>query len=256
MRQNRKGKIGYSYFARSEVGLVRTNNEDALLLAPEAGLFGVCDGLGGHAGGEVASALASEVLLRALQHPGQGEACRLLAEAINEANRRIMEEQSRNRALVGMGTTLSAVWIGAESGNRVAIAHIGDSRVYGYRKGVLNQLTEDHSPVFALYKKGLITREEMRRHPHKGVIDRCLGIYPNVSPEIFSTAIESHDRLVISTDGLTDSLSDEEISLILREDELETAVDHLIEGAYKAGAPDNVTVVLVEIGQLDDSTLR
>jgi len=138
--------------------------------------------------------------------------------------------------------------------DEAAIAHIGDSRVYRYRDSSLEQLTEDHSPVFELYKKGMITKEEMQRHPHKSLIDRCLGISSVVEPQIFSVPLRPGDRFLISTDGLTDSLSDAQISKILAERSLESALGRLFDQAYRAGAPDNISVVLIEITELSEIT--
>ncbi|HXK61840.1 MAG TPA: protein phosphatase 2C domain-containing protein [Acidobacteriota bacterium] len=249
MREYRKGDVSYRYAAASKVGLVRKNNEDTLLLVPEVGLFGVCDGLGGHAAGEIASSLAADAFSKAISESRQADIWDVLFQAILRANSSIMEEQSRTPALTGMGTTLSAIWIGVGGSNEAAIAHIGDSRIYRYRDSSLEQLTEDHSPVFELYRRGFISKEEMQRHPQKSLIDRCLGISSVVEPQILSLPLHPGDRFLISTDGLTDSLNDDQISGTLKECSLEGALGRLFEDAYRAGAPDNITVVLVEIIQ-------
>jgi len=254
MREYCKDQVRYRYCSSSKIGLVRKNNEDSLLLLPEIGLFGVCDGLGGHAAGEVASSLAAGAFGKAVSESGEADVWQVLFEAIIKANLSIMEEQSRTPALTGMGTTLSAIWLGVQVSNEAAIAHIGDSRVYRYRDFALEQLTEDHSPVFELFKKGMISKEEMQRHPHKSLIDRCLGISSVVEPQIFSLPLRRGDRFLISTDGLTDSLSDDQISKTLAERELEGALGRLFDQAYRAGAPDNISVVLVEITESADST--
>ncbi|MFB3904921.1 MAG: PP2C family serine/threonine-protein phosphatase [Acidobacteriota bacterium] len=254
MREYCKDQVRYRFCSSSKVGLVRKNNEDSLLLLPEIGLFGVCDGLGGHAAGEVASSLAAGAFAQAIRESGEADVWQILFQAILKANLSIMEEQSRTPALTGMGTTLSAIWLGVKVSNEAAIAHIGDSRVYRYRDSALEQLTEDHSPVFELYKKGMISKEEMQRHPHKNLIDRCLGISSVVEPQIFSLPLRRGDRFLISTDGLTDSLSDDQIAKILAERSLESALGGLFDQAYRAGAPDNISVVLVEITESTEPT--
>jgi len=249
MQHYRKDQVSYRYCAASKIGLVRKNNEDTLLTLPDLGLFAVCDGLGGHAAGEIASSLAAAAFGRAVSESQRKDIWEVLFQAIVNANSSIMEEQSRTPALTGMGTTLSAMWVGGGDSGQGAIAHIGDSRIYRYRNGELEQLTEDHSPVFELYKKGLISKEEMQKHPHKSLIDRCLGISSVVEPQIFSIPLHPGDRFLISTDGLTDSLSDDQIFRTLAECSLESALGRLFNEAYRAGAPDNITVVLVEIIQ-------
>jgi len=254
MREYCKDQLRYHFCSLSKIGLVRKNNEDSLLLLPEIGLFGVCDGLGGHAAGEVASSLAAGAFGKAVSESGEADAWQVLFQAILKANLSIMEEQSRTPGLMGMGTTLSAIWLGVKVSNEVAVAHIGDSRVYRYRDSALEQLTEDHSPVFELFKKGMISKEEMQRHPHKSLIDRCLGISSVVEPQIFSLPLRRGDRFLISTDGLTDSLSDDQICKTLAESSLESALGRLFDQAYRAGAPDNISVVLVEIAESAEIT--
>jgi PPM family protein phosphatase len=245
-----KGTVSFRFSSDSDVGLVRRNNEDALIILPEEGLFGVCDGLGGHIGGEVASSLAADVLLETIRGKSKENPSRTFFQAITEANRRIAEAQSRDLSLQGMATTVSAVWLGVGD-NQIAIGHLGDSRIYRYRKHLLEQLTEDHSPVFELFKKGLITKEEMQRHPQKSLIDRCLGIFPVVEPQILLLAVEMADLFLIATDGLTDALTDLQISEILRRNTPENMLPRLFEEAYHAGAPDNISAVLIEITRVE-----
>lgn len=254
MEEHCKDQVGYRFCSGSKIGLVRKNNEDSLLVVPEIGLFGVCDGLGGHAAGEVASFLAAGAFATAVRESGEGNVAEILFHAILKANLLIMEEQSRTPGLTGMGTTLSAIWIRTRDSKDVAVAHIGDSRVYRYRDFALEQITEDHSPVFELYKKGMISKEEMQRHPHKSLIDRCLGISSVVEPQIFSLPLRPGDRFLISTDGLTDSLSDDQICRTLGERSIQAALARLFDQAYRAGAPDNISVVLVEITESAELT--
>jgi PPM family protein phosphatase len=244
--EGQKAGVSFRFCSDSDVGLVRRNNEDALVLLPEEGLFGVCDGLGGHIGGEVASSMAAEVLLDTIRGKSKEDPQVALFQAITEANRRIAEAQSEDSSLQGMATTVSAVWLGVGD-RQIAIGHLGDSRIYCYHNQVLEQLTEDHSPVFELFKKGLITKEEMQRHPQKSLIDRCLGIFPVVEPQILLLAARPGDLFLIATDGLTDALTDLQISEIVSLNAAHEILSRLFEAAYRAGAPDNVSAVLVEI---------
>jgi serine/threonine protein phosphatase PrpC len=251
-RDYQADRFVYRFEAASELGLVRKNNEDALVLAPDAALFGVCDGLGGHAAGEVASALAVEEFLATMREPRAAlDPAAALARAVANANRRIIADQRNDATLLGMGTTLSALWLAAKPGE-AAVVHIGDSRVYRYHAGALEQLTEDHSPVFRLFKRGLISKTEMQHHPQKSLIERCLGIDPSVQPQILFLTPDAGDRFLIATDGLTDNLSDDQISLVLGERSFEGALTAMFEEVYRAGAPDNISAVLVEIARTVD----
>ncbi len=234
----------------SDVGRVRENNEDSLIEAPEIGLYGVCDGLGGHAAGEIASGIASSTLREVLSQ-GHGSPVSALIQAVETANRRILSQQADNPEQQGMGTTLSMLWIRSESGEGQEesswIAHVGDSRIYRWRERKLHQITKDHSPVFRLHQQGYLTKDQVRQHPQRNLLDRSLGIGPNVEPDILPVSLCSGDRFLICTDGLSDALSDEEIADLLSAESLEDACLGLVDEANRRGGLDNITLVVLEV---------
>ncbi len=237
----------------SDVGRVRQNNEDALIAVPRIGLFGVCDGLGGHAAGEVASDIASQTLEEVLAG-SEGESSRgALARSVHLANERILRQQAAQPEQQGMGTTVSLLWIrGEAAGDRNGstwVAHIGDSRIYRWREGELKQITTDHSPVYRLHQQGFLTKDQIRRHPQKNLLDRSLGISGEVEPDIFPISIQNGDRFLICTDGLSDALSDEEIAARLGDPDLETATRALVSDANDKGGLDNITLAVLEVSK-------
>jgi len=228
------------------VGQVRSNNEDSLIEAPDMGLFGVCDGLGGHVAGEIASSIAAVTLEEAVKTESEFPD-KALRAGIRDANRRILRDQSENTEHRGMGTTVTSLWLMPEDSGRGWIGHVGDSRMYLLRDDVLEQVTDDHSPVFRLYQQGVLTKDQMQHHPQKNLLDRSLGVFPNLTVDVFSVSLQSEDIVLICTDGLTDALSDSEIQSILTTSSLGDAADQLIVTANEKGGFDNITVVLVQI---------
>ncbi|MFQ5738548.1 MAG: PP2C family protein-serine/threonine phosphatase [Acidobacteriota bacterium] len=243
---HQNGRFHFLSQSRSDVGRVRTNNEDALIEVPEIGLFGVCDGLGGHAAGEVASSIASRTLTECLggqcDSPDQA-----LREGLGAANRRILQGQLENPQHRGMGTTTSLLWMTSGSSNGAWIAHIGDSRIYRLRGGEFRQLTQDHSPVFRLYEQGILSKDEIQEHPQKNLLDRSLGITPTVDPDIFPTQLLPRDLILICTDGLTDALKDRKLQTVLQSIPFQDASDRLVADANAEGGQDNITLILIEI---------
>jgi protein phosphatase len=231
------------YFYISETGSVRQNNEDSYLLLPEAGLFAVADGMGGHSAGEVASALAMETLRRessGAKGLKPDELTDWMGAAIQEANRRILAE-SQQKGRLGMGTTLTAFIAG---GKQAVFGHIGDSRAYLFREGEVKQLTRDHSVVEDLKQRGLLTPEEAARHPDRNVLSRALGSL-SIAPDCFTVNIQSGDALLLCTDGFTKLLAEEEMNR-----DILNGMDHAAFAGWKElilerGAPDNFTAVLV-----------
>lgn len=230
------------FFGDSHVGLVRDGNEDAFLLAPP--LFAVADGLGGHQAGEVASSIAIDTFLASAPRVADAKA---LGRAVRQANAAVIEAATSGRGRSGMGTTLTAAMI---DGTRIALAHVGDSRAYLLHYGELQQLTADHSMVADLVRQGQLTLEESRHHPNRSVITRALGSDPNMVVDTFEVAAAEGDRLLLATDGLTSVLADEEIrDLLAQAATPDDAVRTLIANTLSAGAPDNVTAVVVDIGR-------
>ncbi|MDH4139078.1 MAG: protein phosphatase 2C domain-containing protein, partial [Coriobacteriia bacterium] len=201
----RAGRPQYS--GLSDVGRVRTHNEDAVLLSPP--LYAVADGLGGHQAGEIASTLAVESLLE--NAPLRADA-KALGRAVRSANRAVIDGAREGLGRAGMGTTLTAAIV---EDTRIAIAHAGDSRAYLFHGGELERITLDHSVVADLIRQGSITEEESRTHPNRSVITRALGSDPNMYADTFEVDAEPGDRLLLCSDGLTSMLTDVRIADIL-----------------------------------------
>ncbi len=246
----KRGSLQYAYQARSDVGQVRSNNEDSLIEAPDMGLFGVCDGLGGHVAGEIASSIAAVTLEEAVKSASEFPD-KALRAGIRDANRRILRDQSENPEHRGMGTTVTSLWLMPEDSGLGWIGHVGDSRMYLQREDELEQVTDDHSPVFRLYQQGVLTKDQMQHHPQKNLLDRSLGVFPNLKVDVFSVSLNSKDIVLICTDGLTDALSDSDIQSILTTSSLGEAADQLIAKANERGGFDNITVVLVQILEIE-----
>jgi protein phosphatase len=225
----------------SDPGLTRTQNEDALLIEPP--LYAVADGMGGHRAGEIASRDALASLLDSA--PRQADA-NALARAVRTANRAVITSAAKSRTRTGMGTTLTAAMV---DGTRVIVAHVGDSRAYLLHDGELTRITDDHSMVADLVRRGAITEEDARFHPQRSVITRALGSDPEMVADVFEIEASVGDRLLLATDGLTGMLQDDYIAeLLLQERDPEAAAAKLVEAANRAGGYDNITVVIVEIG--------
>jgi protein phosphatase len=229
------------YAGGTDVGLVRSDNEDAYLVNPP--LLAVADGLGGHLAGEVASSIAVETLLADAPRSADAKA---LARAVRTANAAVIEAADSGRGRFGMGTTLTAAMI---DGTRIVLAHVGDSRAYLLHFGALAQVTHDHSMVADMVRNGTLTAEEARVHPNRSVITRALGSDPNLLVDTYEIEAAPGDRLLLCSDGLTGMVDDPEIERILSTaTSAEEAVDRLIEGARDAGGQDNITVVVAQIG--------
>ena len=233
--------------ARSDVGCVRSHNEDSYLV--QSPLFCVCDGMGGHAAGEVASSIAVETIAK--MAPSTADPA-LLGAAIEAANAAIIEAASKGIGKPGMGCTATAAYI---EGTQVAIAHVGDSRAYLLHEGTLIRVTRDHSYVEELVEAGEITADEARVHPNRSVITRALGSDPLMYADHFQLNIEEGDRLILCSDGLSSMISDGEIERIaVQSSTAQICTDNLVDAALAAGGSDNVTVVVVDL--VDDGHVR
>ncbi len=230
--------------AATDRGLVRAVNEDAVVADPALGLLVVADGMGGHRAGDVASRIAVSTIYRHLRAaPLSADPGESLVSALAEANRAIYQESLAREALRGMGTTVAAA---VARGRAVWTAHAGDSRVYLYVDGGLTQLTEDHSVVAEMVRRGEISADDARRHPLRNVVTRCLGTEPHVAADLRAVAWGRGDILLVCSDGLTGMLEDRQIADILRAGcgELDAICGELIEAANAAGGRDNISVVL------------
>lgn len=229
-----------TYSGLTDIGRVRTHNEDSVLVEPP--LFAVADGLGGHEAGEVASGIAVEALRQAA--PAQPDP-KALGRAVREANRAVIKAAREGRGREGMGTTLTVAVV---KGLHVAVAHVGDSRAYLLHGDVLERVTRDHSVVADMIGQGTLTEEEARVHPHRSVITRALGTDPNMHADVYEVDASPGDRLMLCSDGLTGMLTDQHIAEILGEyGDPELAARTLIDAANEAGGHDNVSVVIVDI---------
>ena len=237
--------------AVSHVGKIRANNQDSGYAGKQ--LFAVADGMGGHAGGDVASAIALKRIIETdQQFASPQDAQYALQSALLAANAQMAETVFEHPELTGMGTTVSAI---LRSNGHIVIAHIGDSRIYLFRDGELKQITADHTFVQRLVDSGRITAEEAAVHPRRSVLMRVLGDVDS-SPEIDTTVLETKpgDRWLLCSDGLSSYVTDERIHAALETNPVaKDAADRLVKESLDQGAPDNVTVVVVDIGENADS---
>jgi len=238
--------VHYTAAAVTDRGRKRPSNEDAFGFSVEAGVYVVCDGMGGAAAGEIASTLAVDEVFRLLSQRGENNETPLLTaaeEAICAANEAIYSRAQRNRRLSGMGTTLVAI---AAEERRVWVLNIGDSRCYRLRDGRLEQLTQDHSLVEEQVRMGRMTHGEALRSPLRNVITRALGTQCQVTPDVFEFEAEPGDLFLLCSDGLTRELPDTVIqSQLSQELPLSVLSSRLVEAAKKAGGHDNITCLLV-----------
>lgn len=237
-----------TFGSRTDVGCVRDHNEDSLLVAPP--LFAVADGMGGHAAGEVASEIAITVLGEKAPHTPDAAA---LGRAVEDANRAVILAANEKRGRAGMGTTMTAAVLQKD---RLVIAQVGDSRAYLLHQGRLQQLTRDHSLMADMIEAGRLTPEEARTHPNRSVITRALGSDPRMVPDLYEITVETGDRLLLCSDGLSSMVEDSAIeSTLARTRDPQRCASMLVNEAIAAGGYDNVTVVVVDVaGQIDKVT--
>ena len=226
---------------RTDTGRQRRENEDSAMA--QAPVFVVADGMGGARAGEVASQLAIETFEQGLPDAGNGE--ERLAERVRDANRAIFDKASEEPELEGMGTTLTAAYL---DDSHLSIAHVGDSRAYLFRDGELSRLTQDHSLVDELVRRGKLTEEQAAEHPQRSIITRALGIERDVEVDTWSYPVRAGDVLLLCSDGLTSMISEDRVTDVLRSaPTLDRAASDLIAEANDAGGRDNITVVLFRL---------
>ena len=237
----------------TDIGLVRSNNQDQLLVSP--GLYAVADGMGGHAAGEVASSTAIAALEAAFEATDQHTAGSL-ESAAKAANRAVWEQARTNRAMFGMGTTLVALAVVEKDDgtNGLAAAHIGDSRLYLYRDGVLKQVTVDHSLVQELVDDGQISEAQAAVHPQRHVFTRALGVEPSIEVDLIDLVPRHGDRYLLCSDGLPRETSDDQIAAVLsRFSNPAEAAKELVAIANLRGGSDNITVVVIDVVTTENS---
>ena len=229
-----------SFGSRTDIGCVRDHNEDSLIVASP--LFAVCDGMGGHEAGEVASEIAADTLAELAPTNADSAA---LGKAVEAANTAIIDAVAEGRGREGMGTTCTAAII---EGERLVIAQVGDSRAYLLSGGKLQQITRDHSLVADLVEAGQMTAEEARTAPNRSIITRALGTAPDTVPDLYELNVKSGDRLLVCSDGLSGMLTDKEIEKVLCEvRDPQDCASQLVDGAIIAGGVDNITVIVADV---------
>ena len=238
-------------FAKTDIGKMRSMNQDCIYASSEndsVKLYILADGMGGYNGGEIASNLAVESVKSYVKNYfasiqlDRESILKFLKEAMEYANKVVYQKSREDESLADMGTTLEICLV---LGNKVYIAHIGDSRVYRIRKNFIRKLTTDHSYVEKLVKDGTITREQAYTHPKKNMLIQALGCGLDIEPEIMVKGFLKEDVLLICSDGLTNMVSENEIYGILRTD-IEKANEVLVSRANDNGGLDNISVIIVE----------
>lgn len=234
----------------THTGLVRTHNEDAFGIYPDLSLYVIADGLGGHAGGEVASRLAVECIRDNIisDYNILREKRTNLISTIKLANKKIAQEASKDHNLRDMGTTIVAVKV---ENDTALVAHVGDSRAYLIRDDGITQITKDHTVVEDYIKAGLLTREEAVYNPYKSALSRALGIAGDAEVDISDVKLRTGDTLLLCTDGLTNMMSDSDILNTVKElrPSPEGITKGLINLAIKNGGIDNITVIAICVGE-------
>jgi protein phosphatase len=244
--------IALRWGAATDVGRRRSNNQDSMLAVD--GLFAVADGMGGHAGGEVASLTAVEAMRANFKGGTPDE----LVAAVVAANRAVLERAEGDAGLEGMGTTMCAVApVHVDDEDRIAVVNIGDSRVYLLRGTELTQLTEDHSLPEELLRAGELTAEQAAVDPRRNIVTRSLGQFDHVDPDVWDLVPYKGDRLLLCSDGLTNEVTDADIASVLRRHaEPDAAATELVRRANEGGGRDNITVVVVDVVDDDDAAGR
>ena len=243
----------------THVGMVRTNNEDCFRIVQPLNLFVLADGMGGEAHGEIASALAVETVVKHCMEgeenptlplfgearPGLTSKTLRISSAAHLANQRVFQSAKEHPEQQGMGATLTAAWI---DGSQLSIAHVGDSRVYVLRTGILQQLTNDHSLVAEQVRRGIITASEAEQSNLQSVLLRALGTQPEVEVDVEQVELFPRDTLLLCSDGLTRMVTEPEIAGTLQaEPDPQRAAEKLIEHANEGGGVDNVSVIVVSL---------
>jgi PPM family protein phosphatase len=228
----------------TDTGLVRSVNQDLAMETPT--LFAVADGMGGHAGGEVASRLAVETLGVAFGRQPTGAG---LAEAVTEANTVVWQHSQQNPELRGMGTTITALSLVNEGGkDTLALVNVGDSRSYRFHDGEISQITTDHSLAEEMVRTGDLSSDEAAVHPHRHILTRALGVATNVAVDLWRIHPVRGDRYLLCSDGLTNELTGDQIAEVLRSvSDPRRASELLVDAARTHGGSDNITVVIVDV---------
>ncbi len=236
-RKKERGEI--RVIVRTDIGLVRKSNQDAAIVGH--GLMGVADGMGGHNGGETASAGARDGLLRETE--SREPSAENLEEAIRRVNLELWEKQLQEEKLRGMGTTLTVIW---PAGEKMLVGQVGDSRAYLLRDGEMSQVTEDHSMVAEMVRQGMLTEEQAACHPMRNYITRAVGTETEIRADILEIPRRAGDRWLICSDGLHGLVSKGRLRELLGAEDLDEGADQMIREALDQGGRDNITLVIAE----------
>jgi protein phosphatase len=244
--------------AHSEVGRVRSENQDSYgkfpednddMTSPKGQLFVVADGMGGEKGGREASTLAVETIGRQYFADPDTDIGRSLEKAIQQANTAIYEYSTTHAGLQNMGTTCSALVL---KGNRACIAHVGDSRIYRMAKGAITQLTDDHSNVAEMQRRGMLTREEAKNHPERSHLYRAIGVRPEVVIDrVEKIQLSTTETFLLCSDGLVNHVEDDEMMDVVKKFPPGEACRQLVAMANDRGGYDNITVLVIQVNCSD-----
>ena len=238
----------------TDIGKVRSINQDSFHLLEDKQVYIVADGMGGHAAGDQASRIAVKTIAEILSNYDFSQddvedetesgmsVEELIRYALQEANEQILLASLSNQHLQGMGTTAI---VAVENKGSLFVGHIGDSRTYLTRESQISQITEDHSVVQQLVKAGAISEEEAQVHPYKNVITRCLGMQANVEPDTLELVLQPGDKVLMCSDGLSNMVSDKQMEEMVNQNTPEEACQKLVDLANENGGTDNITVVLL-----------
>ena len=246
------GRFWWKCAGLTDVGRVRRSNEDSVYCSAEDGVFVVADGMGGHAAGEVASALASEWIAERLCGACMSMELDQVEDrfrtAFVEAGREILRQAAENTAQLGMGTTATVLLLRADG--EYIIGHIGDSRAYLVRDGAIEQVTRDHSWVQEQVDRGMITPEQAKNHPQSNIITRALGTEAYPTPDLYNGDVQAGDVFLLASDGLTDMVSEGRMLTVIEEEEdPDRCVGRLVREANLAGGTDNISALVARIGE-------
>jgi PPM family protein phosphatase len=254
-------------YGKTDVGRKRDHNEDYFLITQEMGIYIVCDGMGGHAAGEVASKLCAESVTYELKQNGQTlskyrevpndqnreQVKMLVHQAILNSCQKVFDEAQVDNSKAGMGTTLVLVLV---VGNNAFVAHVGDSRVYLFRNSNIHQLTQDHSMVSEMVQQGTITKEQAKNHPYANVITRAIGIRPAVRPDILHLELMGGDKLLLCSDGLTAYMNKKILIEFFSKLPPKMLPEKLIGVANQRGGHDNITTVILDIQDAENPSCK
>ncbi|MDR1151561.1 MAG: protein phosphatase 2C domain-containing protein [Bifidobacteriaceae bacterium] len=241
--------VAFRYAARSDIGLTRSNNQDSGYAGPH--LLVVADGMGGHAGGDIASSVAIAHLVPLDDdNPGADDAARHLDDAVTAAHDELLDRVAETPELAGLGTTITAI---LRSGDRLVLGHIGDSRAYLLRNGVLEQVTTDHTFVQYLVESGKLEADQAERHPQRSLLLRVLGdVDLGGGLDISVRGAQVGDRWLLCSDGLSGVVSTETLTeTLIAQTDPGSAADSLVDLALRGGGPDNVTCIVADVVNLD-----